>query len=340
MLAGMCGCVRGSAFLSMRTLRLRHVRDRVGWLVVPDHARRARAHRATDRVGGVVCLNNRYHDPTLGSFLSVDPLVTSTGQPYIYGAANPMTFADPSGLEPRPIHCRSLGGANCGDPGPDPYHSGCGGYGCSNYRPADAAKGALGPDEGWAVPGWRPAAAPGADIWSCGPPSGPSSAQAAGECGWSDGVGAADRLAGPPNGFTDLVPREVLDIAKNTGVAVIAVAGGVALCGTGVGCIVVASAAIGAGVNVAGSESVDCLYGSCMEFSMQEQVSQALEGAVIGGSSGYVRTNMSISLGSDQPAIGVIDAINTHGLQNTVAAMSRTSTEQALGRILRILING
>jgi len=31
-------------------------------------------------------------------FVSVDPLVTTTMQPYIYGGANPVSYADPSGL--------------------------------------------------------------------------------------------------------------------------------------------------------------------------------------------------------------------------------------------------
>jgi len=45
-------------------------------------------------------LNNRHYDPQTGVFVSVDPLVTMTGQPYIYGAANPITYSDPSGLGP------------------------------------------------------------------------------------------------------------------------------------------------------------------------------------------------------------------------------------------------
>jgi len=49
-------------------------------------------------------LNNRHYDPTVGVFVSVDPLVTPTMQPYIYGAANPIRYSDPRGLEPRPIH--------------------------------------------------------------------------------------------------------------------------------------------------------------------------------------------------------------------------------------------
>ena len=49
----------------------------------------------------VVFLNNRYHDPTLGNFISVDPLVAKTRMPYSYGAGNPITYSDPSGLEPQ-----------------------------------------------------------------------------------------------------------------------------------------------------------------------------------------------------------------------------------------------
>ena len=45
-------------------------------------------------------LNNRYHDPLTSQFISVDPLVTTTGQPYIYGNANPTTYSDPDGLCP------------------------------------------------------------------------------------------------------------------------------------------------------------------------------------------------------------------------------------------------
>lgn len=52
-------------------------------------------------------LNNRYQDPTLGTFLSVDPLVSTTGDPYLYAGGNPTTFADPTGL------CRE-GDAKCG----------------------------------------------------------------------------------------------------------------------------------------------------------------------------------------------------------------------------------
>jgi len=73
-------------------------------------------------------LNNRHYDPSTGVFVSVDPLVTMTVQPYIYGAANPLTFSDPDGLEPRSIHCRR----GCGDPRQpvsDPHGKQSDGYG-------------------------------------------------------------------------------------------------------------------------------------------------------------------------------------------------------------------
>ena len=43
-------------------------------------------------------LNNRYQDPTTGTFISVDPLVGQTGQAYLYGGGNPTTLSDPDGL--------------------------------------------------------------------------------------------------------------------------------------------------------------------------------------------------------------------------------------------------
>ena len=53
---------------------------------------------ASDRVGCSVFLNNRYYDPTLGAFTSVDPLVAKTGTPYLYANGNPPTLSDPTGL--------------------------------------------------------------------------------------------------------------------------------------------------------------------------------------------------------------------------------------------------
>lgn len=54
----------------------------------------------TDTTSGLNYLNNRYYDPATGIFLSVDPLVSATGDPYLYAAGNPTTLSDPNGLEP------------------------------------------------------------------------------------------------------------------------------------------------------------------------------------------------------------------------------------------------
>jgi hypothetical protein len=47
-------------------------------------------------------LNNRYYDPSIGEFISVDPLVAKTGDPYLYANGNPTTLSDPNGLEAFP----------------------------------------------------------------------------------------------------------------------------------------------------------------------------------------------------------------------------------------------
>lgn len=40
----------------------------------------------------------RHCDPTTGVFVSVDPLVRQTMEPYVYGSASPVTKSDPAGL--------------------------------------------------------------------------------------------------------------------------------------------------------------------------------------------------------------------------------------------------
>jgi RHS repeat-associated protein len=51
-----------------------------------------------DSASGLSYLNHRYLDPRLGIFLSVDPLITTTNEPYLYASGNPTTLADPTGL--------------------------------------------------------------------------------------------------------------------------------------------------------------------------------------------------------------------------------------------------
>ena len=91
--------------------------------------------QAEDVGSGLTYLNNRYYDPTLGVFLSVDPLVQRTGEPYIYASGNPTTLSDPTGLDPGWAHdsnpCNDAGYYTCGqhDGGPNRGGSYVNGYG-------------------------------------------------------------------------------------------------------------------------------------------------------------------------------------------------------------------
>jgi RHS repeat-associated protein len=51
----------------------------------------------TDPVTGFLYLVHRYYDPTTGQFLSVDPDVKTTHQPYEYAGDDPVNNTDPSG---------------------------------------------------------------------------------------------------------------------------------------------------------------------------------------------------------------------------------------------------
>jgi RHS repeat-associated protein len=46
---------------------------------------------------GLMYLLNRYYDPATGQFISVDPALTQTRQPYEYASGNPVSNTDPSG---------------------------------------------------------------------------------------------------------------------------------------------------------------------------------------------------------------------------------------------------
>jgi RHS repeat-associated protein len=55
---------------------------------------------------GLLYLVNRYYDPQTGQFLTIDPDVASTGEPYGYASDDPVDNSDPSGL------CTLKDGAN------------------------------------------------------------------------------------------------------------------------------------------------------------------------------------------------------------------------------------
>jgi RHS repeat-associated protein len=77
------------------------------------------AGQYTDTESGLQYLRARYYDPNTQQFLTVDPLVDETGQPYGYAADNPMNVVDPSGLcgtnrrpsPPGPLRCTADPGA-------------------------------------------------------------------------------------------------------------------------------------------------------------------------------------------------------------------------------------
>jgi RHS repeat-associated protein len=47
---------------------------------------------------GLVYMRAREYDPSTGQFLSVDPLVSATHEPYVYAGDNPINYRDRSGL--------------------------------------------------------------------------------------------------------------------------------------------------------------------------------------------------------------------------------------------------
>jgi len=55
-----------------------------------------------DDESGLVYLRARYYDPGTQQFISRDPAVGRTGQPYAYAYGNPISYSDPAGLEGGP----------------------------------------------------------------------------------------------------------------------------------------------------------------------------------------------------------------------------------------------
>ena len=64
-------------------------------------SRRLRRRGPSCRAQGMLLVRvsvHRYYDPTTGQFVSVDPMVNQTGQPYAYTSGDPVNEIDPQGL--------------------------------------------------------------------------------------------------------------------------------------------------------------------------------------------------------------------------------------------------
>jgi len=57
----------------------------------------------TDGTTGFVYDQARWYDPSTGQFISQDPLVDQTLQPYAYAQGSPVNVSDPTGLRPQPV---------------------------------------------------------------------------------------------------------------------------------------------------------------------------------------------------------------------------------------------
>jgi RHS repeat-associated protein len=77
------------------------------------------AGQYTDSESGLQYLRARYYDPSTAQFLTVDPMVGATGEPYGYGANTPLNLTDPFGLAcqagPFSVPGPFGSGGNCSD---------------------------------------------------------------------------------------------------------------------------------------------------------------------------------------------------------------------------------
>jgi len=126
----------------------------------------------TDAETGLQYLQARYYDPATQQFMSVDPLVDQTGQPYVYTYADPLNMADPTGLD---SGCNGASGQGLGR-----AFSAFGDLGCNIGEAKDTALGTAGA-----------LAAPPCDVLhgGCRLPTGQEAANQAGQ--WKDATGTA-----------------------------------------------------------------------------------------------------------------------------------------------------
>ncbi|MCY3818279.1 MAG: Ig-like domain-containing protein [Gammaproteobacteria bacterium] len=89
------------------------------WALAGSSDPRTRGHTGHEHLDrtGLIHRGGRVYDPTLGRFLSPDPLVGNPGSAqswngYSYVSNSPMSYVDPSGLSQRPVGC-GVGGLLC-----------------------------------------------------------------------------------------------------------------------------------------------------------------------------------------------------------------------------------
>lgn len=113
------------------------------------------AGQYTDGESGLQYLRARYYDPSTMQFLTVDPLVGFTGEPYSYTANDPLNGTDPGGLDPcagtanelLAAICPGSAGASFGQGVSAPEEGGLGATGAedvSGLAPGEALTGAAG----------------------------------------------------------------------------------------------------------------------------------------------------------------------------------------------------
>ena len=292
---------------------------------------------------GLTYLNNRCYDPSIGSFTSVDPLVGNTGTPYLYANGNPPTLSDPSGLWTDP--CGNLGAPPSGtdpcrtaqtgpQPDPEPAPASTCPPKCGGAPKPTSPKG---PN----LPGSSGPSAPVEPTEGAG--GGPVNSQQYAQ--YNREVCEYFGCTPPDSWMSDalwtmwdgLTSERFVSILKNIGVAVVAVAGGVLICGAsaGVGCVVIAAAVVGAGTNMVAEEGMDCLYRTCGDWSYSEAGGDALQGALLGGTSGFFNVRLAQYLGAPKVAIGLLGAVQQYGVSATAGALVEQSVPRGIAWFIK-----
>ena len=100
---------------------------------------------------GLLYMINRYYDPSVGQFISVDPLVSQTEQPYAFAGGNPVNRSDPTGLEVAGVCVWGAIGAGLSASMMFCHLSDSGGHGLWTYTPGVGGGVEFGAAIGWVL---------------------------------------------------------------------------------------------------------------------------------------------------------------------------------------------